>query len=95
MSNKKANELNNDIQNNKLVCSSDLSDEYSFAVGNKNPDKIVSFKPTTKLRLKLIQPTEQEQITREKLVKFYTDIIQICSWSDEYYEIYGRIIIWN
>lgn len=79
MSNKKAKELNNDIQNNELVSSSNSSGEYSFAAEKEKPDKIVSFKPTTKLRLKLIQPIEQEQITREKLVKFYTDIIQICS----------------
>ena len=57
MTNKKAKELNNDIQNNELVCSSDSSDEYSFAVGKVNHDNTVSFKPTTKLRLKLIQPT--------------------------------------
>ena len=79
MSNKNAKELNNKIQNNELVYSSGLSDEYSLAVKNKTPDKVVSFKPTTKLRLKLIQPTEQEQITREKIVNFYTNIIQICS----------------
>lgn len=79
MSNKKAKELNNHIQNTELIYSSDSADEYSFAVGKETPDKIISFKPTTKLRLKLIQPTEQEEITREKLVKFYTDIIQICS----------------
>ena len=79
MTKKKSKELNNDIQNYELVCSSDSSDEYSFAVGKVNHDNTVSFKPTTKLRLKLIQPTEQEQITREKIVKFYSDIIQICS----------------
>lgn len=79
MTDKKAKELNNDIQNNELVYSSNPLDEYSFAVGKVNYDNTVSFKPTTKLRLKLIQPTEQEQITREKIVKFYSDIIQICS----------------
>lgn len=79
MTDKKAKELNNDIQNNELVYSSNPLDEYSFAVGKVNNDNTVSFKPTTKLRLKLIQPTEQEQITREKIVKFYSDIIQICS----------------
>lgn len=79
MSIKKAKELNNHIQNTELIYSSDSADEYSFAVGKGTLDKTVSFKPTAKLRLKLIQPTEQEDITREKLVKFYTDIIQICS----------------
>ena len=79
MTDKKAKELNNDIQNNELVYSSNPLDEYSLAVGKVNHDNTVSFNPTTKLRLKLIQPTEQEQITREKIVKFYSDIIQICS----------------
>ena len=80
MSNKKAKELNNVIENNELVCSSYLSGEYSFAVEKDTSDKTVSFKPTTKLNLKLITPNEQEPITREKLVKFYTDIIQIYSF---------------
>ncbi len=81
MSNNKAKELNNN-QNNELICSTDLSDEYTFAVEKENSNKIISFKPTTKLRLKLIQPTEQEQITREKIVNFYTDLINIYTCSD-------------
>ena len=42
MSNKKAEELNNDILNKELVCSSDSSDEYSFVVGKgKDMKKVI------------------------------------------------------
>ena len=41
MTNKKAKELNNDIQNNELVYSSNPLDEYSFAVGKGKDRKNV------------------------------------------------------
>lgn len=41
------------------------------------PANVVQLKPTTKLKLKLLPPDEQEQITQEKIINFYTDLIKI------------------
>lgn len=41
------------------------------------PVKVLPLKPTTKLKLKLLPPVEQEQVTQEKVIKFYTDLIKI------------------
>lgn len=41
------------------------------------PAKVLPLKPTTKLKLKLLPPVEQEQITQDKIINFYTDLIKI------------------
>ena len=60
MTNKKAKELNNDIQNNELVCSSDSSDEYSFAVGKGKDRKNV----IVKLKINPDDDISQEAIAK-------------------------------
>lgn len=41
------------------------------------PANVIQLKPTTKLKLKLLPPIEQEQISQEKIINFYTDLIKI------------------
>ncbi len=41
------------------------------------PANVIQLKPTTKLKLKLLPPIEQEEITQDKIINFYTDLIKI------------------
>ena len=50
----------------------------------KQPQNNISSKSAVKLKLILLPPKQQDQITREKIVNFYSELIKIYTCSDQY-----------